>query len=156
MVRNLYLLCFVVLISCTNQTESSKKENREIPGKESPGSKSQPVIGGSFKSGVYHAYQLSGAGFGFQYKFELLDNGQYTMFNKTGNYNYDPATNVIRFTSGGLKDFTGIFTRIDHVNNTRKLMIVLDFHGDGVAPDTLALGKKPGGYYQYAYYQGEK
>lgn len=155
MIKNLYLLCFVFLFSCSNQTASSQKENKETFEKASSVNKSQ-IAGGLFKTGVYHAYQLSGAGYGFQYKFELLDNGEYKMFNKTGSFSYEPATNVIRFTSGGLKDYTGIFTRVDHVNNTRKLMIVLDFHGDGVVPDTLALGKKPGGYYQYAYYQGEK
>lgn len=156
MPRNLYPLCFFFLISCTNQTASSQKENKEISEKESAVSQSQSVVDSTFRTGVYHAYQLSGAGYGFQYKFELLRNGQYKMFNKTGDYHYDPATHVIRFTSGGLKDYTGIFTRVNHVNNTRKLMIVLDFHGDGIVPDTLGLGKKPGGYYQYAYYQGEK
>lgn len=86
----------------------------------------------------------------FQYKIELLD-GEYKMFDKTGSYDFDPATNLIRFTSGGMKDYNGVFTRVDHLNESRNLMIVLDFQG-GI-PDTLNLGEKPGGYYQYAYFQ---
>lgn len=110
---------------------------------------------GALKTGVYHACQLSAAGFGFQYKFELLEGGTYKMFDKTGTYRFDPETNGIYFLSGDIKGYKGVFTRVDHVNNTRKLMIVLSFHADAAVPDTLALDKKPGGYYQYAYFQGE-
>lgn len=153
MKKSLYLLLFVSLFSCTNNDHSTYGNKETSKEKETTNSKANG--GGSFKTGVYQAYQLSGAGYGFQYKFELMDNNEYKMFNKTGSYEYDPSTSVIRFTSGGLKNFTGIFTRTDYNNNTRKLMIVLDFHSDGSVPDTLALGKKPGGYYQYAYYQGK-
>lgn len=140
------ILLFAFLASCNN-TNSSTKETTEAT-QETTTTQESPTLG------VYHAYQLSGAGYGFQYKFELVNDHQYKMFDKTGEYTYEPATKIIRFTSGGIKDFAGIFTRINHVNDTRKLMIVLDING--AVPDTLALGKKPGGYYQYAYYQGEK
>lgn len=153
MKKNLYLLLFVSLFSCTNNDHSISGNKETSNEKETSNNKANR--GGSFKTGVYHAFQLSGAGYGFQYKFELMGDNQYKVFNKTGSYEFDPYTSVIRFTSGGLKDFTGIFTRTGYNNNTRKLMIVLDFHGDGSVPDTLALGKKPGGYYQYAYYQGK-
>lgn len=149
--KNLYLFALLFLAACTSATaDKAKSDEAAAPVKETS------VPKGSIKLGTFHAYQLSGAGFGYQYKFDLLENGEYIMFDKKGTYAYDGETNVIRFTSGGLKDYTGVFTRVNHVNDTRKVMIVLDFHGDGAIPDTLALGKKPGGYYQYAYYQGEQ
>jgi hypothetical protein len=143
--KYLYLIFLVAFLSCTNSntTQTSSSQNADVP---SPANASAPT-------GLYHVYQLSGAGYGYQYKFELLENGTYKMFDKTGSYTFDARKKVIHFTSGGLKDFTGIFTITDYLNENRKLMIVIDFHGDGAVPDTTTLGKKPGGYYQYAYLQ---
>lgn len=149
MYKYLYPIFILALFSCTNNstsTTASSNKNSDTP-------KTADV---SAPAGLYHVYQLSGAGYGYQYKFQLLENGGYKMFDKTGNYTFDANNKVIHFTSGGLKDYTGIFTRISYLNENRKLMIVLDFHGDGAVPDTNALGKKPGGYYQYAYLQDKK
>ena len=77
------------------------------------------------------------------------------MYDKVGEYRYDASSNGIHFLFGSIKDYKGVFTRVDHVNDTRKLMIVFDFHEMATTPDTLALGEKPGGYFQYAYFQGE-
>jgi len=138
----------VSLLSCTNSntkpTNSNQKEDAPATAKASA-----PL-------GLYHVYQLSGAGYGYQYKFELLENETYKMFDKTGNYMFDADKKVIHFTSGGLKGFTGIFTRTEYLNENRKLMIVLDFHENSTVPDTTTLGKKPGGYYQYAYLQAKQ
>ena len=143
-----YLLIAIILLkSCTDENNQIVLTNEN----EAPVNKPNETPKGNFKTGVYHAYQLSSAGFGFQYKFEIKDEGEYIMFDKTGTYEYEPSTNVIKFLTGGLKEFNGVFTRVDHVNESRKLMIVLDFNG-GI-PDTLNLDKKPGGYYQYAYFQ---
>ncbi len=141
------LSAFIMLNSCSDANNQTVMNNDN----EAPVEKPKDASRGDFQQGVYHAYQLSATGFGFQYKFELIDNGEYIMFDKKGNYEYDPSTNVIKFLTGGMKEFNGVFTRVDHVNENRKLMIVLDFNG-GI-PDTLNLGKKPGGYYQYAYIQ---
>ena len=141
------LIAIILLKSCTDANNQIVSDN----GKEEPVENSIETPKGNFKTGVYHAYQLSSAGYGFQYKFEIKEGGEYIMFDKKGTYEYEPSTNVIKFLTGGLKEFYGVFTRVDHVNESRKLMIVLDFNG-GV-PDTLNLGKKPGGYYQYAYIQ---
>lgn len=141
----LFAAGLLICVSCTNtQKEELKSEATSSPQQENK------IPKGDLKLGTYHIHQLSAAGFAFQYKIELLD-GEYKMFDKTGSYEFDPATNHIRFTSGGLKDFNGVFTRVDHLNESRNLMIVLDFQGE--IPDTLKLGEKPGGYYQYAYFQ---
>ena len=146
----LYPIFIIVLISCNNSNNKPTTNSAtETPGSPKAAEAAAPV-------GLYHVYQLSGAGYGYQYKFELMENGDYKMFDKTGSYTFDAEKKVIHFTSGGLKDFTGIFTRTNYLNENRKLMIVLDFHGDGAVPDTNALGKKPGGYYQYAYLQSKK
>jgi hypothetical protein len=154
MQKYLYLAALVGLVSCTNNTATTEK--KEMTKDAAPAPVATPSAGEGLTAGVYHAYQLSGSGFGYQYKFELTDNGQYKMFDKTGSYVFDAPTKVIRFTSGALKDYVGIFTRNAYLNENRKLMIVIDFHGDGAVPDTTALGKKPGGYYQYAYLQDKK
>ncbi|MCC9167223.1 hypothetical protein [Pontibacter harenae] len=142
---SLLVAALLICVSCTDtQKEAQATETASFLKQEAQ------TAEGQLKPGVYHIHQLSAAGFTFQYKIELL-NGEYKMFDKTGSYEFDPATNVIRFTSGGIKGFNGVFTRIEHLNESRNLMIVLDFQG-GI-PDTLKLGEKPGGYYQYAYYQ---
>ena len=144
--KYLYLIFIIALSSsCTNSntTQTNTTQKADAPATENT----------TAPAGLYHVYQLSGAGYGYQYKFELLENGTYKMFDKTGSYTFDSDKKVIHFTSGGLKDFTGIFTRTEYLNENRKLMIVLDFHGDNAVPDTNSLGKKPGGYYQYAYLQ---
>ena len=145
--RNLLLAAGVLALTACTDAQQTDASHSTSPSAQQEAQASE----GDFTLGEYHVHQLSAAGFMFQYKLELLNGGEYKMFDKTGAYEFEPATNIIRFTSGGLKDYNGVFTRVEHLNEARNLMIVLDFQG-GV-PDTLKLGEKPGGYYQYAYLQ---
>lgn len=145
MLRWISIAMVSLLLSCNAGTNEKETETDNIIIDE-------PANAGMKINGVYHVHQLSAGGFAFQYKLQLMDNGEYKMFDKIGNYTYDPSTEIIKFTSGGIKDYNGVFTKTDHLNESRNLMMVLDFQG-GI-PDTNALGKKPGGYYQYAYYKG--
>jgi len=107
--------------------------------------------------GKYSVYQSGSYGsFNYQYAFYLLNNHQYKMDDQAGEYSYSPATNVLRFTSGNLKDYTGIYTHVKYNNDTGGPMIVLDFWGKGDVPDTLQLKQKPSGNYQYAYYRANE
>ena len=69
------------------------------------------------------------------------------MNGKTGRAVYDKKTNIIRFTTGGLKGFTGIYRPVNPKNEKDPPTIVLDFNGK--VPDL----KRANDSYQYAYFQ---
>ena len=97
--------------------------------------------------GSYNVYQRGGGGFSFQYKFQLKNYSTYVMNGKTGRAVYDKKTNIIRFTTGGLKGFTGIYRPVNPKNEKDPPTIVLDFNGK--VPDL----KRANDSYQYAYFQ---
>lgn len=97
--------------------------------------------------GSYNVYQRGGGGFSFQYKFQLKNHSTYVMNGKTGRVVCDRKTNIIRFTSGSLKGFTGLYRPTNPTNENDPPTIVLDVTGK--VPDL----KRVNDSYQYAYLQ---
>lgn len=80
MQKYLYLAALVALVSCTNNTATTEKKEMAKDAAAAP--VATPSAGEGLTAGVYHAYQLSGSGFGYQYKFELISMTQpSTIFN---------------------------------------------------------------------------
>lgn len=98
--------------------------------------------------GNYSVYQQGGAGFAFQYEFILKSYTSYTMNGKSGSVQYDNKAKVIRFTSGLLKGFAGIYRPVNPTNKADPPTILLD--AKGKIPD---MKRKAAGY-QYAYHKG--
>jgi hypothetical protein len=85
--------------------------------------------------GLYHVYQSNGTSFNFQYKFVLKSYSSYTMDNVEGSVDYDSKNKVIRFKSGKLKGFTGIYRPFNPDNEKDPPTIVMDVKG--VVPDLM-------------------
>jgi hypothetical protein len=100
--------------------------------------------------GQYSVYQQSGSGFAYQYQFNLKSYTSYMMNGKSGSVRYDKKSNTIRFTSGLLKGFTGMY-RATNPNNENDLPTIV-LNPKGAVPD---LDQITAGY-QYAYYKNEK
>ncbi|GAA4733906.1 OB-fold protein [Flavisolibacter ginsenosidimutans] len=83
--------------------------------------------------GFYHIYQANGSTFNFQYKLSLDSYSKYTLNNEKGNLSYDQKTKVVRFTSGKLKGFTGIYRPVNPDNEKDPPTIVID--PKGFVPD---------------------
>lgn len=98
--------------------------------------------------GTYHVYQSNGASFNFQYKLILNSYSSYTINNKKGTCSCDSKKKVIRFISGALKGFAGIYRPTNPENEKDPPTIVIDFNGS--VPD---LAKQVGKMYLYAYLQ---
>lgn len=98
--------------------------------------------------GTYHVYQNDGTGFNYQYKLQLKGYSSYVLNGKPGSCAYNKTTKVIRFTSGPLKGFTGIYRPFTE-NQQDPPTIVLDVNGK--VPDLQSTARG----YQYAYYQAK-
>jgi hypothetical protein len=98
--------------------------------------------------GLYHVYQSNGTSFNFQYKFVLKSYSSYTTDNVEGSVDYDAKSKVIRFKSGKLKGFTGIYRAFNPDNEKDPPTIVMDVKG--VVPD---LSHQYGKTYLLAYLQ---
>lgn len=97
--------------------------------------------------GKYNVYQNDAAGFSFQYTF-FLNPKSYVLNGKPGNYTYNETSKVIRFTSGSLKGFTGIYRPYSN-NEKDPPSIVINFSGE--VPDLTSTSNG----YQYGYFQGK-
>lgn len=97
--------------------------------------------------GLYHIYQANGSTFDFQYKFVLSSYTSYTIGGQTGNAVYDSRNKFIRFTTGKLKGFTGIYRPVNPDNEKDPPTIVMDVKG--VPGVTKPYGKT----YLLAFYQ---
>lgn len=98
--------------------------------------------------GTYNVYQNDGTGFNYQYKLQLKSYTSYVLNGKTGSCSYNKTTKVIRFTSGPLKGFTGIYRPFTE-NEQDPPTIVLDANGKVPNLQSTARG------YQYGYYQSK-
>lgn len=98
--------------------------------------------------GTYHVYQGNGSSFDFQYKLLLNSYSSYTINNKKGACTYDSKKKVIRFTSGVLKGFVGVYRPTNPDNEKDPPTIVIDFNGK--VPD---LNNRVGKAYLMAYLQ---
>lgn len=98
--------------------------------------------------GTYHIYQANGSSFNFQYKMQLGTYTTYTINNVKGAASYNAQTKVIRFTSGVLKGFTGIYRPVNPDNEKDPPTIVIDPRGN--VPD---LQHQYGKTYLLAYLQ---
>lgn len=83
----------------------------------------------------------------FQYKFTLGSYTTYEMNGKTGTVAYDRATKTIRFTSGALKGFVGLYRPVNPTNPNDPPTIVIDYNGN---IPVLGRVNDP---YQYGYWQ---
>ncbi|WP_266366361.1 hypothetical protein [Tellurirhabdus rosea] len=97
--------------------------------------------------GTYSVYQSDGRRFKFQYEFRLLDRNRYQLYDKVGTYRYNPATKVLRFITGSLTAFTGLYYTKGRNNDEGKPAIALSW--DGQVPD---LANAFGADLQYAYF----
>lgn len=96
--------------------------------------------------GVYDVYQ--GGGFTPQGSLTIYKNGTYKRYEKDmGTYSYNPSTKVIRFTSGLLKGFVGLYYTSGRNNDKNEPMIAIDFNGK--VPD---LNNAKNRQYLYAIY----
>lgn len=98
--------------------------------------------------GVYHIYQANGSTFDFQYKLALSSYALYTVNNVKGTVRYNSKAKVIQFTSGPLKDFTGIYRPVNPDNEKDPPTIVID--PKGAVPD---MQHQYGKTYLLAYWQ---
>jgi hypothetical protein len=97
--------------------------------------------------GKYSVYQ--GGGFQYQYSLTLYANGTYKQYDKDmGKYTYNSSTKVIRFTSGPIEGFVGLYYTKGRNNDKNEPMIAIDF--DGKVPD---ISNASNGQYQYAIFQ---
>lgn len=83
----------------------------------------------------------------YQYKFTLGSYTTYIMNGKTGTVAYDRATKTIRFTSGALKGFVGLYRPVNPTNPNDPPTIVIDYNGN---VPVLGRVNDP---YQYGYWQ---
>lgn len=83
----------------------------------------------------------------YQYKFTLGSYTTYEMNGKTGTVAYDRATKTIRFTSGALKGFVGLYRPVNPTNEKDPPTIVIDYNGN---VPVLGRVNDP---YQYGYWQ---
>lgn len=97
--------------------------------------------------GKYEVYQDDGSGFNYKYRFTLQSYSSYELNGKAGNCTYDKRSKVIRFTTGDLKGFTGIY-RPATDNEKDPPGFLLDVKG--TVP--VINGSHRG--YQFAYYKG--
>ena len=95
--------------------------------------------------GKYEVYQNDGTGFNYQYTFNLKSYRQYVVNGRSGSCLYDPKTKVIRFQTGNLKGFTGLYLSTTS-NEKDPPTILLDAKGN--IPDP---GSKHQGY-QFGYF----
>lgn len=94
--------------------------------------------------GLYNVYQ--GGRFTPQGSLTLYKNGTYKRYEKDmGNYSYNPETKVIRFTSGLLEGFVGLYYTSGRNNDKNEPMIAIDY--DGKVPD---VSNASNGQYLYA------
>lgn len=147
----LFACSLLFLLSCHHGDDTNiagKTDHAVQPASVSAGNASS----GLFKEGVYRVYQSDAMGFSFQYKVKLDGNGHYTLHDKTNDYTYEPATEVVRFKGGGLDGFIGKFFPDNPKTGEKRVTFVIDFHGEVPVQD---VNKKPSGWYQYGFY-GDK
>lgn len=88
--------------------------------------------------------------FAWQYDLVLLDRSRYRVQGVVGIYAYDPRTHVLRFTTGNLHSFTGLYYTSGR--NAEGPTIALDANGRVPDPEHASRGQ-----YQYGYYRpGER
>lgn len=98
--------------------------------------------------GEYSVYQ--GGNFQYQYRVTFYANGTYKQFDTDmGKYKYDRATKVLKFLTGPLEGFVGLYYTKGRNNDKGEPMIAIDF--DGNVPN---ISNASNGQYQYAIYQG--
>jgi hypothetical protein len=124
----------MIMTNCTFETSAPKP----TPGKKIPA---------DIPLGLYHIYQANGTTFDFQYKFVLNNYSAYTINNQRGKVVYDSKNKIIRFTTGKLKGFTGVYRPTNSDNEKDPPTIVMDVKG---VPD---LTKQYGKTYLLAYFQ---
>ena len=97
--------------------------------------------------GRYNVYQNDAAGFGFQYTLTLSATG-YSVNGVSGSYRYDKSSKIIRFISGSLKGFVGIYRPFTE-NEQDPPTIVMN--ADGNVPDLNSAYRG----YQYCDFKGK-
>ncbi|RYY97848.1 MAG: hypothetical protein EOO11_09735 [Chitinophagaceae bacterium] len=115
--------------------------SREVP-------RTPPAAPARMPLGKYSVYQNGGAGFAYQYALTVNSYNSYTLNGKTGRSAYDARTHAVRFLSGPLKGFRGLYRPFHPKNDQEPPTIVIDPRG-GI-PDL----ERPWTGYQYAYYKG--
>lgn len=97
--------------------------------------------------GLYSVYQADAAGFSYQYALNILSYTSYTAYGKKGTCQYQKAGKTIRFTSGPLKNFAGLYVPSNPKNENDPPVLLINAKGNVPDPNV-----KFGGY-QYAYRQ---
>lgn len=113
-----------------------------------PGKEVVKKMSADIPLGEYHIYQANGTTFDYQHKIILNSYSRYTMNNEVGFLLYDRSKKVIRFTTGKLKGFTGIYRPVNPDNEKDPPTIVID--PKGMVPD---LKNQYGKTYLLAYLQ---
>lgn len=114
-----------------------------IPSKGTARKRSAPA---SAPLGKYNVYQNDGTGFNYQYAFLLKSYRSYELNGKAGNCTYDSKTRVIKFLTGPLKGFAGLY-RPTTDNEKDPPSFLLDSKGMIPNPNSSHHG------YQFGYYQ---
>lgn len=95
--------------------------------------------------GRYDVYQDDGKGFNYQYNFTLKSWTAYTLNNEAGTCSYNSKTKVIKFITGPLKGFAGLYRPFTD-NEKDPPGFLLD--AKGTVPDAKGLHKG----YQFGYF----
>jgi hypothetical protein len=98
--------------------------------------------------GNYKVYQNDGTGFNYQYTFQLKSYTSYVVNGQAGSCMYNIKTNVIKFVSGRLKGFAGLY-RPTTDNENDPPSFLLDATGKIPNAHSSHTGN------QFGYYQGQ-
>jgi hypothetical protein len=128
--------CTLVSTAKSQATSEEKQAGKPAP-------KDMPM-------GTYGVQQ--GGTFGYFYRISFSADGKYVKSGTdAGTYKYNSKTKVIRFLSGPLEGFTGLYYTRGRNNSQGLPMIAIDWNGK--VPD---LSNASNGQYQYAVYEGSK
>ena len=131
----------------SQETKDTQTASKDIP-VSTNNSKPQETAGATgvpedIPFGTYRVHQRGM----FQYKFTLGSYSNYEMNGKTGTVEYDRSTKTIRFTSGALKGFVGLYRPVNPTNEKDPPTIVIDFMGN------VPVLNRVNDPYQYGYWQ---
>lgn len=98
--------------------------------------------------GKYNVYQVDATGFNYQYTFLLKSYSTYALNGKVGNCSYNPKTKAIKFTTGPLKGFAGLYRKTTE-NEKDPPSFLLNAKG------TIPIVNSSRHGYQFGYFQGK-
>lgn len=107
----------------------------------------KPSVPANAPLGKYKVYQNDGTGFNYQYTFNLQSYKAYALNGQPGSCIYDAKTKIIRFLSGPLKGFAGLY--LGAAGNEKDPPTLL-LNAKGTTPD--ANSSRQG--YQFGYFAG--